>query len=305
MRGLLLWASRNRWLRDFLPRQPFVRRAVRRFMPGETADQALGAVARLNARGLGSLLTILGEDVADRAETDRVAEDYRSLIGEIARRGLDGEPSVKLSQLGLEIDAELTFAHLDALAAAAREAGTWLWLDMEGSATTDRTVELYARLREHHPNVGIAIQAYLRRTPGDVARLLPLGPGIRLVKGAYAEPHRIALHRRGDVDAALQSLAVMLLPHAATGQVRLVLGTHDLELVERVADFARALDVPVDRFEVHMLYGIRSRDQRRLVQRGFRVKTLVSYGTAWYPWYLRRLAERPANVVFALRSLFP
>jgi proline dehydrogenase len=191
------------------------------------------------------------------------------------------------------------------LAARADITGTWLWVDMEGSAYVERTIALYERLRAAHRNVGICLQAYLRRTPADLRRLLPLEPAVRLVKGAYDEPSEIAWRRRPEIDGAYQAAALVVAEAARDGKARLALGTHDGALVERIAAFADAAGVPHERLEVHMLYGIRAGELRRLQEAGFPPFTLIAYGKHWYPWYMRRLAERPANVGFALRQLLP
>jgi len=180
-----------------------------------------------------------------------------------------------------------------------------MWVDMEGSAYTDRTLDLYARLRAEHPHVGVAMQAYLRRTVGDVARLLPLKPAIRLVKGAYAEPPALAFAAKRDVDANYLALSVLMLPEVKRRRLRLVLGTHDTALFARVWGFAEAFGMEKTQIEVAMLYGIRTDEQLRLAREGFPVRDLIAYGDAWYGWYLRRLAERPANVLFVARQLIP
>jgi len=304
-RSVLLWMARNPWLRRRLPRLGFVRRAVRRFMPGEDAESAFTAAAGLAASGQGILFTRLGENLAELAEADEVAAHYRSLLDREASLPHPPELSVKPTQLGLDIDAEACFRHLDALAARAAEAGTWLWLDMEGSTYVDATMDLYERLRAAHPNVGICLQAYLKRTPTDLRRLLPLRPAVRLVKGAYDEPAAIAFRRRPEVDAAYQALALVLAEAARDGRARCALGTHDSGLIERIAAFADSAGVARGSLEVHMLYGIRARELARLNAAGFPAFTLIAYGAFWYPWYMRRLAERPANVLFALRQLLP
>ena len=304
MRHILLWMARNRWLKEHLPRLPFARRAVRRFMPGETVDEALAAAEPFRSHGIGLLFTRLGENLANLGEAQEVADHYHALIDEIATRGLDGEISVKLTQLGLDLDPDATFSHALSLSEHAARTGGTFWIDMEGSAYTEATVAMYERLKAEQPNIGLCLQAYLRRTPDDIQRLLPLNPAIRLVKGAYDEHAAVAFRKRSEVDGAYQSLAVLMLPKAAAGELRLGLGTHDLELVDRIAAYGASAGHPKTCFEVQMLYGIRSRDQIRLVQDGYRVRDLISYGEAWYAWYLRRLAERPANVAFALRQLF-
>ena len=310
-RSVLLWMARNPWLRSRLPRLGFVRRAVRGFMPGEDAESAFAAAAGLAAGGQGILFTRLGENLSELAEADDVAAHYRGLLEREASLDREGslprppELSVKPTQLGLDIDREACFGHLDALAARAADAGTWLWLDMEGSTYVDATLDLYERLRAEHANVGICLQAYLKRTPADLRRLLPLAPAVRLVKGAYDEPATIAHRRRPEVDAAYQALALVLAEAARDGRARCALGTHDSGLIERIAAFAETAGVARASIEVHMLYGIRARELARLQAAGFPAFTLIAYGAFWYPWYMRRLAERPANVLFALRQLLP
>jgi proline dehydrogenase len=304
MRRILLWMAGNAWLRRQLPRLPFARRAVRRFMPGETIEDALDAAEQFRPLGIGILLTRLGENLSDLGQAQEVTDHYHRVIDMVRARGLDAEVSLKLTQIGLDLDPEATYGHLASLAAHAADGGGTLWIDMESSAYVDRSLELYRRLKADHPNAGICLQAYLRRTPADVHALLPLRPQIRLVKGAYDEPEAIAFRRKEEVDAAYQSISVMMLPHAARGELRLGLGTHDTRLIERIASHARGAGIGIDAFEVQMLYGIRTDEQRRLAAEGYVVKDLIAYGEAWYAWYMRRLAERPANVLFALRQLF-
>jgi proline dehydrogenase len=304
MRRLLLWMARNRWLRDHLPRLWFARRAVRRFMPGEDPESALDAAVRFKAEGIASEFTRLGENVTRMEEGDAVAEHYLGLLDEIKARGLDGEVSVKLTQLGYDIDVERTLAHTQRLAARAAEHGKTLWVDMEGSAYAEGTIAFYERLKATNPNTGLCLQSYLHRTASDIQRLLPLSPQIRLVKGAYAEPPSIAYQGRHDVDTNYVAFAVSMLEAMHTGaNVRLGLGTHDVRLIEQIAEHASALGLPKTSFEVQMLYGIRMDQQRRLASEGYLVRDLIAYGEAWYPWYMRRLAERPANVLFALRQI--
>jgi proline dehydrogenase len=303
MRQLLLWMARNRLLKRWLPRIWFVRRAVRRFMPGETVEEALDAAEFFRPHGIGILFTQLGENLTQLSEAEAVAEHYHALLDMIAARGMDAEISAKPTQLGLDLDREAALRLLSGLADHAAQRNAVAWLDMEGSAYTDATLDLYRSLKEKHANVGICLQAYLRRTPADVHALLPLKPAIRLVKGAYDEPASIAFRGKDEVDAAYQSLCVLMLPYAATGDLRLGMGTHDTKLIERVATHAAGVGIGKDAFEVEMLYGIRQKEQLRLASQGFRVLALIAYGEAWYAWYMRRLAERPANVWFALRQI--
>ncbi|MEX0710622.1 MAG: proline dehydrogenase family protein [Chloroflexota bacterium] len=304
MRHVLLWMARSRFLKRWLPRLWFVRRATRRFMPGETVEEALDAAEAFRPLGIGILFTHLGENLTDLADAQAVADHYHDLLDKIGARGLDAEISAKPTQLGLDLDREATLAHLGRLARRAAEMDRLLWLDMEGSAYTDATLDLYRSLKEIQPNIGICLQAYLRRTPADIHALLPLKPAIRLVKGAYDEPATIAFRRKDEVNAAYQSLCVLMLPYAGRGELRLGVGTHDTALIERVAEYATGAGIGKDAFEVEMLYGIRADQQRRLAAEGYRVLTLIAYGEAWYPWYMRRLAERPANVWFAMRQIF-
>jgi proline dehydrogenase len=304
MRQFLLWMARNRLLKRWLPRIWFVRRATRRFMPGETVEEALDAAEFFRPHRIGILFTQLGENLADLSQAQAVADHYDGLLDKIAARGLDGEISVKPTQLGLDLDRDAALQHLASLADHAAQGNRLVWLDMEGSAYTDATLELYRSLKESHPNVGICLQAYLRRTTADLHSLLPLKPAIRLVKGAYDEPASIAFRRRDEVNAAYQSLCVLMLPYAAKGELRLGMGTHDTALIERVAAHAAGVGVGKESFEIEMLYGIRQREQLRLAAEGYRVLALIAYGEAWYAWYMRRLAERPANVLFALRQVF-
>jgi proline dehydrogenase len=196
MRRLILLLAGNGWLRERVPKARFAKRAVRRFMPGEDPEAALVAAEAFGREGIGTLFTRLGENVTDRAAADAVAEHYLAFLGDIEARGIDGEISIKPTQLGLDFDEERCFEHLVRLAARAAEVGGEVWIDMESSAYVDRTIGLFERLKRAHPNVGICLQAYLRRTADDVQRLLPLGPSIRLVKGAYAEPASIAYRDR-------------------------------------------------------------------------------------------------------------
>lgn len=306
MRRILLWAARNPWLRDHVPRLWFAKRAVRRFMPGEQLSDALEAAERLKARGIGALFTHLGENLTDVAEADAVAAHYLDALERIRERGIDGEISLKLTQIGLDLDPALARRHLATLAGRARELGAGLvWIDMEGSAYTEATVALYEELLFEHPNLGICLQAYLRRTLDDVRRLLPLGAHIRMVKGAYDEPERIAYRSRAEVDAAYEAACLAVLTEGRETAGRLGLGTHDVRLIERIVAAAQAQGIGRDRYEVEMLYGIRVDQQERLAASGYPTRTLIAYGEFWYPWYVRRLAERPANVAFVLRQMLP
>jgi len=303
LRSLLLWCASNPWLSSHVPQWGFARRAVKRFMPGEDLEAALKAAGEFKAQGIGSLLTRLGENVKNLSEASEVVEHYESVFARVAAAGLSSEVSVKPTQLGLDIDSAAAYANLERLARAAAKAKCFLWIDMEGSAYTQATLDLYRRLRADHPRTGIALQAYLHRTVADIAALMPLKPAIRLVKGAYAEPSAIAFTAKRDVDANYLALCALMLPRIPQGKLRLVLATHDVELIARIARFAHAVGLERTQLEVAMLYGIRTDQQLRLAREGYVVKDLISYGDAWYAWYVRRLAERPANVLFAARQI--
>jgi proline dehydrogenase len=305
VRGLLLWCAQNPWLAAHVPRWGFARRAVKRFLPGEQFDAALQAAITFKAQGIGSLFTRLGENVTDLSEARAVVEHYETVFAKLADSDLEAEVSVKPTQLGLDIDAKAAYDNLERLARAAAKAKRFLWIDMEGSAYTEPTLDLYTRLHAEHPRTGVALQAYLHRTVDDVVKLLPLKPTIRLVKGAYSEPPDRAFTVKKDVDANYLALCSLMLPEVKRGGLRLVLGTHDVDLVARATRFGRALGLELSQIEVNMLYGIRTDQQVRLATEGYVVKALIAYGDAWYAWYLRRLAERPANVMLVARQLLP
>ena len=298
-RDAVLWAAENRWLREHLPKYRFVRRSVRRFMPGETLDEAIAAAKRLQERELPTMFTALGENVIELADARRVVEDYHEAYDRVAAAGLDTEFSVKPSHLGLDQDPQAALANLEELAATATEHDNWLWLDMESASYVDGTLDLYRKLRAGHPNVGVCLQAYLKRTAGDVDSLMPLDPTIRLVKGAYREPRELVFGSREVIDEAYRRLALLII--ARKGPVgRLALGTHDVALIRQIETDVRGRDG----FEVHMLFGIRQADLLRMAGEGYRARSLISYGTNWYPWFMRRIAEKPVeNTLLALRNL--
>ncbi len=304
MRSLLLACSQSRWLRERAPRYRFVRRTVSRFMPGEGADDALAAARVLNNNGIGTVFTHLGENITDPAEAGRVTEHYLTLLDRIGALTLDAEISVKLTQLGLDLSPELCYANLTRLIERAGE-GSVVWIDMEASDYVDVTLELYRRARHAYPNVGVCLQAYLYRTAQDLAALLPLGPAIRLVKGAYKEPPSLAFPHKKGVDENFFTLTGQLLSREARQAcVRAAIATHDRVLIRRIEEFAARSGLAKDSFEFQMLYGIQRAEQNRLARDGYRSIVLIAYGAYWFPWFMRRLAERPANALFVLRNLF-
>ena len=294
-------------MRRNIPRLWFAKRAVRKFMPGESVEDALKAAEKFREDGIAALFTRLGENVTRADQHEAAADHYAWLIEEVHRRGLKGEASVKLTHLAMDMSTPDMQRHMDRLAeTAAANGGQIVWIDMEGSDYTDKTLAEYSRLKAKYPNVGVCLQAYLHRTAADVEALLPLGPKVRLVKGAYRESPSVAWQSRREVDANYFALCVSMLTHAKDGHdVFLGMGTHDVRLIEQVAAQAAALGLPRTAFDIEMLYGIRADQQRRLKGEGFNVRVLIAYGDYWFPWYMRRLAERPANVWFALRQLLP
>jgi proline dehydrogenase len=303
LRRILVSASESNWLREHAPRLGFVRRASQRFLPGEAVNDAIAAARRLAGDGIASLLTHLGENVRDRAEAGSVTQQYLELIDRVHKENLDAEISVKLTQLGLDLDLEFCYENLVRL--IEHSAGKMLWIDMEQSQYAESTLNLYARARKAHANTGVCVQAYLRRTAQDVELLIQLGAGVRLVKGAYNEPPEIAFASKSEVDANYFTLAQRLLSaEARKAGVRGVIATHDLKMIAKITDWSTQEGIPKREVEFAMLYGIQRGEQVRLAREGYRSDVLISYGTYWFPWYMRRLAERPANIFFIIRNLF-
>ncbi len=304
MRSILLAASQNTWLRENAVNYPFVRRSVSRFMPGESLDAAMEAARGLEQKKIASVFTNLGENVKDRAEASQVTEHYLEVLRRIRESGLNAEISVKLTQLGLDLSPDFCFENLERIIAQ-EKSGAIVWVDMEASPYVDATLDLYKLALAKYPNAGICLQAYLYRTQKDIEELLPRRPSIRLVKGAYKEPAEVAYPKKQDVDENYFSLAtVMMAAQAADRCPRAAYGTHDVKLIRRLAEHAAHNGFPRSNIEVQMLYGIQREEQERLAREGYRSGVLVAYGTYWYPWFVRRLAERPANLWFMARNLF-
>ena len=283
-------------------RRPFARRAVRKFMPGEELADALAASRVLVHDSIGTIVTRLGESLTGESQSDAVRDHYLQAFDDIQRASLPTVVSVKPTQLGLDLSMDTCREHLDVLARKAVATKSQLWVDMEDSSYVDRTLALYRELKSKYAPIGIAIQAYLRRTPQDIEGLLDLNPMIRLVKGAYLEPPHVAYPAKRDVDLQYASQGEKLLEAARDSRATPIFGTHDMTIVKHLVSRAAALKVAKKQFEVHMLYGIRSSDQRALAADGHAVRCLISYGSQWFPWYMRRLAERPANVWFVMRT---
>ena len=302
-RGILLATSQSKWLREHATRYRFVRRTVSRFMPGEKLDDALAAARDLQSHGMATVLTHLGENVTNPDEVDKVAQHYLVVLDRIQAMRLPTEISVKLTQLGLDLDSDLCYANLQRLIECAGATST-VWIDMEASPYVDATLKLYRRARTAYPNVGVCVQAYLYRTEDDLAALMPLGPAIRLVKGAYMESASIAFRRKKDVNENFFTLTKRLLgAEARRLGLRAAIATHDVQLIRRIQQLATSMGLAKNSFEFEMLYGIQRAEQYRLAKEGWRSTVLIAYGSYWFPWFMRRLAERPANVGFFLRNL--
>lgn len=302
-RNALLWISENRNLRQALPRYAFIRRAVSRFMPGEELTDALKAAELLRPQSINTVFTHLGENVTDENEARRDAQDYIDALRQIQRRGLDTHVSVKLTHLGLDLNEKACVDNLVAIVSEAKAVGNMVWIDMEQSHYVDRTLDIYKQVRKEFANAGLCLQAYLYRTEKDLEGLLQYSPAIRFVKGAYKEPHTIAFKKKSDVDVNFFKLTTMLMQHVKTGS-KVVVGTHDTRLIQSLQAKAAQLGLSKREYEFHLLFGIQSNEQVRLAREGYSVRVLISYGSFWFPWYVRRLAERPANVWFVVRKLF-
>jgi proline dehydrogenase len=277
-----------------------MRLGANRFVAGETFDEAARVLARLNERGLYANTTLLGEDVLSEAEAQAVVAEYEQILDGIAERGLRVNVALKLTHLGLLLDQELAYAHVSRLVDHAAALGNFIRLDMEHSGLVDQTLGIYRRLRaDGRDAVGTVLQSYLYRTPADLADLLPLKPNLRLVKGAYLEPADVAYPRKADVDAAY----ARLVEASFAGGGHTAIATHDERLIEQSIALAERMGIGRDRFEFQMLYGVRSALQLALVARGFKVLVATPFGPQWYPYLMRRLAERPANVLFVARNL--
>lgn len=305
MRKILLAGSGNVWLREKAMRWGFVRRSVSTFMPGERAEDALEAAQVLKTKGINTILTRLGESLAGAEDSQAVVDHYLRVMDMIAERGLDAQISVKPTQLAYDQDKELCFRHLTRLLDHAKLRNNIIWIDMESSEYVDGTIALFRRGREYSDRIGIAIQAYLFRTEKDLEALVPLGCHIRMVKGAYLEPPSVAYPEKKDVDEAyFRHSARLLQPDAIAAGTVLHIATHDMTLVERLRAVIRERKVPKASYEFAMLFGIQRGAQLQLVSEGESLRVLISYGEFWFPWYMRRLAERPANVWFVLKNLF-
>jgi proline dehydrogenase len=303
-RNLLLAGSTSPWLKAQATRRAFVRRSVTKFMPGERFEDALAAAALQTSDGIQAIFTQLGENLTRPEEAESVTAHYLDVLERVSAAGLDAHIAVKPTQLGLDVDRALCRRNLDRLLAKADAVRNLVWLDMESSPYVDPTLELFRRARERTARIGVALQAYLHRTPSDVEQLLSLGAAIRLVKGAYLEPATVALSRKRDVDEAFYRLSHRLLSEdAQRSGVHLHIATHDVRLIDRLLAHIDAERVPPSAYDFAMLYGIQRQQQLRLARAARPLRVLIAYGEHWFAWYMRRLAERPANVMFVVKNL--
>ena len=300
IRSALISLSHSPRAKQFVLSNSLARRTARRFVAGEELEHALAAARESNAAGLKVSLDFLGENVASREDAVRAREMYLGIFDRIAQEKLDANVSVKLTQLGLDFGADFCLEQMLPIVKHAEALGNFVRIDMEGSAYTDRTIGIARELRRRSPAVGTVIQAYLYRSEQDIRALVAEGCRIRLCKGAYLEPAEIAFQEKREVDANFVKLMELLLPSG----VYHAIATHDPRMIAATEEFAARQGIAKDQFEFQMLYGIRPDLQRRLIRDGYRMRVYIPYGRDWFPYFMRRLAERPANLVFFVRNLF-
>jgi len=297
-------------MKNSLPKYRFVQKAVKRFMPGEDVESALVEANKYSANNITTVLTCLGENISELKEGENVRNHYLEVLEKISSQRIPSEISIKLTQLGFDMNEETTLQNVRALCLKAKEKNNFVWIDIESSPYVTRTVNFYKAIHGEFENVGLCLQAYLYRTKDDLENLLSISPSIRLVKGAYKESSDVAFPNKSDVDKNFVLLSEMLLkvrmdsfgtiPNSVQ---RIGIGTHDETIHEYIKMFAKKNNIPNDAFEFQMLYGIKNNVQMKLANEGYKVRALISYGSYWFPWYMRRLAERPANVWFVVKSM--
>ena len=302
-RNLLLWASKNEWMTGHVPNFKFVQKALKRFMPGETPAEAIKATRELLKHNIPTTFTHLGENINDLSEAEISAQHYVDLIERINKENLDIEVSLKLTQIGFDLSFEKTLEFFKEITQKAKECNNNVFIDIEDSSYVDKTIDFYKRIKEEYDNVGLCLQSYLYRTMDDVKAMNDINPWIRLVKGAYNEPDTMAFKKKKDADENFFTISKYFLEQLQKRDIRIAFGTHDLKLQEHIKKEAKKYDLPNEVIEFQMLYGIKEREQISLAKQGYKVRTLISYGKHWYPWYMRRLAERPANVGFILKNI--
>jgi proline dehydrogenase len=300
VRSFFIFLSRRRLLRRWMETSSLAQRLAARFVAGHDLDQALAVCRELNSTGITITLDHLGESVTSLEEAGAARDVYLQALNAIHDSGIQGNVSLKLTQFGLDLSAEACRANVGQLVEEAARLESFVRVDMENSPYVDRTLDLVCDLRQRHGHVGVVVQAYLYRSAKDIEKLCQMGIAVRLCKGAYLEHADVAFPQKSQVDANYITLMKVLLD----GGEYPALATHDPKMIEATKAYAAERKIPRDAFEFQMLYGIRRDLQQQLVRDGYRVRVYVPFGGAWYPYYMRRLAERPANVFFILRNLF-
>ena len=306
LRAFFIYLSNLRWMRDLILKLVFTRKASRRFVAGETCQDAMGVIAAQAQQNILSTIDHLGESVETEAQARQAAQDYVDVLDCIAASGVTSHVSLKLTQFGLDVSGDLCRELVSSVIEKAAQMGTFVRIDMEGSPHTERTISVYRDMRQKHSNCGIVIQAYLYRTEDDIKKLVDEGiANIRLCKGAYQEPASIAFPKKADVDANMVKLMQFMLSDQARAKgAYLAMATHDVKMIKATQKFAAEHGISKDAFEFQMLYGIRRDLHQQLAAAGYKMRVYVPYGAEWYPYFMRRLAERPANVWFILSNFF-
>ena len=303
-RNTLLWASKNEWLKRHIPELKFTQRALKRFMPGTTAEEAISAAKELIAFKIPTTFTILGENITSLEEAEKNTQHYIVLLDKIKNENLDTEISLKLTQIGFDLSFDKSFELFSSIISKAKIFNNNIFIDMEDSSYVDKTITFYKKIKETYNNVGLCLQAYLYRTLNDLKNIIDINSWIRLVKGAYKESSSVAIQKLAQVNRNYMLLSEYLLDQIKEKGIRVAFGTHDLIIQEQVKKIAKEVGIQKNQFEFQMLYGIKTSEQYKLASNGFNIRTLISYGKHWYPWYMRRLAERPANIGFVLKNIF-
>jgi proline dehydrogenase len=300
LRSLFLWLSQRRSIFHFLKRNALARKAASRFVAGETIETAIEAARALNDRGITASLDLLGESVGSSDEAVASRDEVVQILGAIAETAVNSNVSVKLTQLGLDIDHDLCLQNMRTILTQARAKNIFVRIDMESSEHTERTLSVFKELLAEFGNLtGVVIQSYMRRSQADIEELLQLGARVRLCKGAYAEPESVAFQERREIDHSFASLMIRLLDEGSYPAI----ATHDEHLIDRALEYVQSNDIPPERYEFQMLYGVRRDLYHRLRERGFNVRVYVPFGSNWYPYLMRRLAERPRNIGFMTASV--
>tara|TARA_Y100000588_G_scaffold59854_1_gene58802 strand:+ start:37 stop:954 length:918 start_codon:yes stop_codon:yes gene_type:complete len=302
VRNILLWSSKNYWISHKLPKYKFVQKSVSRFMPGEKLDDALSKSYELENMGYGTIITYLGENSLSKALTLKTVNQYQDALERIDERSLKTVISVKLTQLGLDIDEKLCFDNLKQLLKEAELKNTFVWIDMEEYIYLELTLKIYKKLIQEHQNIGITLQSYLYRSEDDLKSLLEIAPYIRLVKGAYSEDSSVSMQNRNEIDGNYLKLANLMLEKKILKNGLIPsFATHDHHIIYSLINNINAAEIEKYHYEFNMLYGIRRDLQNEILKSGQNLKILISYGEEWFPWYVRRLAENPKNLFLLLK----